>query len=238
MRQTKIVCTLGPAVESQKMVAGLIKEGMNLARLNCSHGDWDGKRKFIEWIKAESPDLAPIGIMADLQGPKTRLGVLAGGAITFDTGASTTIGLGEEVELPVGSPELVASMRKGDRILLGDGQVELKLVSGEGTRFTAKVVAGGTVKTKQGVTIVGRSFDIPALTTKDLGDISQAIEAGCDYIALSYVRSAADMRELRDIVDRLDPSVKLVAKIETREALKEIDAIISLSDVIMVARGI
>ncbi|MBA4294112.1 pyruvate kinase [bacterium] len=237
MRQTKIVCTLGPAVESQKMVAGLIKEGMNLARLNCSHGDWEGKRKFIEWIKAESPDLAPVGIMADLQGPKTRLGVLAGGAITFDTGASTTIGLGEEMELPVGSPELVASMRKGDRILLGDGQVELKLLSGEGTRFTAKVVAGGTVKTKQGVTIVGRSFDIPALTTKDLGDITQAIEAGCDYIALSYVRSAADMRELRDIVDRLDPSVKLVAKIETREALKEIDAIISLSDVIMVARG-
>lgn len=236
MRQTKIVCTLGPAVESQKLIAALIKEGMNLARLNCSHGDWESKRKFIEWIKAESPDIAPIGIMADLQGPKTRLGTLENNQITFRTGSTTTIGL-EDVQLPVGSPELVHSMKKGDRILLGDGQVELKLISGSGTKYEARVLAGGTVKTKQGVTIVGRSFNIPALTAKDMGDISEAINSGCDYLALSYVRSAADMRELRDIVDRLDPTVKLVAKIETREALKDIDAIIKLSDVIMVARG-
>lgn len=236
MRQTKIVCTLGPAVESQKLIAQLIKEGMNLARLNCSHGDWATKRDFIEWIKVESSDLAPIGIMADLQGPKTRLGILESNEITFKTGQTTSIGL-ENVELPVGSPELVHSMKKGDRILLGDGQCELKLTAGEGERFEAKVTAGGTVKTKQGVTIVGRSFNIPALTTKDLSDITEAIAAGCDYLALSYVRSAADMRELREIVDRIDPSVKLVAKIETREALKDIDAIIKLSDVIMVARG-
>jgi len=236
MRHTKIVCTLGPAVESQESIASLIKEGMNLARLNCSHGDWESKRKFIEWIQAESPDLSPIGIMADLQGPKTRLAKLDGDVRTFATGEKITIGLAN-VDLPVASPELVHSMKKGDRILLGDGQCELKLVSGEGDTFEAKITAGGTVKSKQGVTIVGRSFDIPALTTKDLGDITQAIAAGCDYIALSYVRTSADMRELRQIVDRIDPSVKLVAKIETKEALKEIDAIIQLSDVIMVARG-
>ncbi|QYK52876.1 MAG: pyruvate kinase [Fimbriimonadaceae bacterium] len=236
MRHTKIVCTLGPAVESQEMIASLIKEGMNLARLNCSHGDWESKRKFIEWIRAESPDLSPVGIMADLQGPKTRLAKLEGDVRTFATGEKITIGLAN-VDLPVASPELVHSMKKGDRILLGDGQCELKLTSGEGDTFEAKITAGGTVKSKQGVTIVGRSFDIPALTTKDLGDITQAIAAGCDYIALSYVRTSADMRELRQIVDRIDPSVKLVAKIETKEALKEIDAIIKLSDVIMVARG-
>lgn len=237
MRQTKIVCTLGPATDSQKMIGALIKEGMNLARLNCSHGDWDAKRQMIEWIRAESTDLAPVGIMADLQGPKTRLGILEGGAITFATGDTTTIGMADGVQLPVGSPELVASMKKGDRILLGDGQCELKLTAGSGDRYEAKVLAGGTVKTKQGVTIVGRSFDIPALTTKDLGDVTEAIAAGCDYLALSYVRSAADMRELREIVDRLDPTVKLVSKIETKEALKDIDAIIALSDVVMVARG-
>lgn len=237
MRQTKIVCTLGPAVDSQKMIAGLIKEGMNLARLNCSHGDWDSKRQMIEWIRAESPELAPVGIMADLQGPKTRLGVLPGGEITFQTGATTSIGLAEGVELPVGSRELVDSMRKGDRILLGDGQCELKLISGSGDYFVAKVLAGGTVKTKQGVTIVGRSFNIPALTAKDLGDIQEAVASGCDYLALSYVRSAADMRELRQIVDRIDPTVKLVAKIETKEALKDIDDVIRQSDVVMVARG-
>lgn len=237
MRHTKIVCTLGPAVDSKKQIAALIKEGMNLARLNCSHGDWETKKQAIQWIKETSNELGPVGIMADLQGPKTRLGVLKENTITFTTNQMTSIGLADDVELPVGSPELVASMKKGDRILLGDGQVELKLTDGSGDRYTAKVIAGGTVKTKQGVTIVGRSFNIPALTTKDLGDIQAAVDAGCDYIALSYVRSAADMRELRDIVDRLDPSIKLVAKVETREALKEIDSIIALSDVIMVARG-
>lgn len=236
MRHTKIVCTLGPAVESQQLVAGLIKEGMNLARLNCSHGDWDSKRKFIEWIRAESPEMSPVGIMADLQGPKTRLAKIEGDVRTFQTGEKITIGLAN-VDLPVASPELVHSMKKGDRILLGDGQCELKLTGGEGVTFEAKVTAGGTVKSKQGVTIVGRSFDIPALTTKDLGDITQALAAGCDYVALSYVRTAADMRELRQIIDRIDPTVKIVAKIETKEALKEIDAIIRLSDVIMVARG-
>lgn len=236
MRHTKIVCTLGPAVESRDRIASLIREGMNLARLNCSHGDWESKRRSIAFIKELTPDLAPVGIMADLQGPKTRLGVLEDDVRTFQTGETTTIGL-TDVELPVGSAELVHSMRKGDRILLGDGQCELKLTGGSGDRYDARVTAGGTVKTKQGVTIVGRSFDIPALTAKDLMDIPMAIEAGCDYIALSYVRSSADLRELRDIVDRLDPTVRLVSKIETREALKDIDAIVGMSDVVMVARG-
>ncbi len=235
-RHTKIVCTLGPSVETRQMVKDLVAQGMNLARLNCSHGDWASKRQFIEWIRAESGDVAPVGIMADLQGPKTRLGDLEGGVRALKNGEQVTIGKGE-VDLPVPSAALVASMKPGDRILLGDGQAELKLKSGENGTFQAKVVAGGTVKSKQGLTIVGRSFDVSALTTKDLEDVTQAVGAGCDYIALSYVRSSADMRELREIVDRLDPTVRLVAKIETREALKDIDSIIQSSDAVMVARG-
>ncbi len=235
-RRTKIVCTLGPAVDSAAMIQSLIKEGMNLARLNCSHGDWESKKQQMEWIRAASPEMGPVGIMADLQGPKTRMGILKESPLVIPTGSTLTIGLGD-VTLPVDTPALVESMRKGDRILLGDGQVELKLVAGEGSMYEAKCIAGGTVKSRQGVTIVGRSFDIPALTTKDLGDIHQAVMAGCDYIALSYVRSGADMRDLRQIVDKIDPSVKLVAKIETKEALKDLDDIIKLSDVLMVARG-
>lgn len=235
-RYTKIVCTLGPAVASEQKIKALVKEGMNVARLNCSHGDWAGKRQMIDWVRASQDPTYPVALLADLQGPKTRLGELAGGSLDLKTGQAITVGAGS-ADLPVPSAELVASMRPGDRILLGDGQAEVKLAEGADGHFQAKVIAGGVVKSKQGVTIVGRSFDIPAITTKDLGDIHEAVSAGCDYIALSYVRSGADMRELRQIVDKLDPSVKLVAKIETKEALKDIEAIIKLSDVIMVARG-
>lgn len=235
-RHTKIVCTLGPAVASQQLVNSLVKEGMNVARLNCSHGDWQSKREMVEWVRKASATVGPVAVMADLQGPKTRLGVLTNNAIDLKTGSTVTIGSGE-VELPVPYPALVASMKVGDKILLGDGQSQLKLTGGENGQFTAKVVAGGVIKTKQGITIAGRSFDVSAITTKDLQDITEAVQAGCDYIALSYVKSAADMRELRNIVDQLDPTVKLVAKVETKEAVKDIDAIIRVSDVVMVARG-
>lgn len=239
-RHTKIVCTLGPATQTEEKVRALVREGMNVARLNCSHGDWESKRQAIAWIRACEPELSPVAVLADLQGPKTRMGVLATSPLELSTGSLVTIGLagGEgRVDLPVANPVLVAGMKKGDRVLLGDGQAELKLTGGGDGIFEAKVLAGGVVKSRQGVTIVGRSFDVDPITTKDLGDIHAAVEAGCDYIALSYVRSGADMRDLRQIVEKLDSSVKLVAKVETREALKDIDAIVKLSDAVMVARG-
>lgn len=235
-RKTKIVCTLGPSVSTKPMIEKLLKAGMNVARLNCSHGDWESKKEAIGWIREYSSDLAPCAILADLQGPKFRLGEVASGKITVAPGDKLTFG-GTDGDLPVPSRQLMAGMQKGDRILLGDGNVELKLGEKEGDSFLARAVTGGEIKTKQGITVFGRSFDVPTLTTKDLQDIQSAVEAGADYIALSYVRSAADMRELRQIVDKLDPTIRLVCKVETKEALKDIDAIAKSSDVVMVARG-
>ncbi|MCB0826807.1 MAG: pyruvate kinase [Armatimonadetes bacterium] len=235
-RRTKIVCTLGPSTATKAMITALVKEGMNVARLNCSHGDWESKREQMGWIKEAEQDIAPIAIMADLQGPKFRLGVLKGDKLNLKAGQTVTLGPVES-DLPVPSHELVANMQKGDRILFGDGNVEVRLGNPIEGGFEAKVSAGGEVKTKQGITLVGRSFDVPALTSKDLMDVQEAVKSGVDYVALSYVRSAADMRELRQIVSKLDPTVRLVAKVETKEALKDIDEIIKSSDVVMVARG-
>lgn len=235
-RHTKIVCTLGPAVNTPAKVKSLVQEGMSMARLNCSHGDWDSKREMIQWVREASRDIGPVAIMADLQGPKFRLGVVGDGEISVKAGDVLTFG-GEGATLPVPSKSLLAEMRTGDRILLGDGYVELKLGEEHEQVFQAKMLSDGTIKTKQGITVAGRSFAGPAITTKDLTDIQEAVEANVDFIALSYVRTAADMRELRNIVDKLDPTVGLIAKIETREALKDIDNIVKLSDGIMVARG-
>lgn len=235
-RHTKIVCTLGPAVNSLSQIKALVKEGMSMARLNCSHGDWEGKLQMMEWVKQASSPLEPVAILADLQGPKFRLGVIENDKITVKAGDILTFGA-EGSTLPVPSKMLLGEMQVGDRILLGDGYVELKLLEEVDQVFQAKVLSNGDIKTKQGITVAGRSFSEPAITTKDLQDITAAIDAGVDYIALSYVRTAADMRELRAIVDKLDPGVKLIAKIETREALKDIENIVKLSDAIMVARG-
>lgn len=235
-RQTKIVCTLGPATNSKKIVCDLVKEGMNVARLNCSHGDWEAKREMIAWVKEASAAIGPVAILADLQGPKFRLGVVPGDAVQVKAGETVTFG-GTGATLPVASAALLAEMRVGDRILLGDGYVELKLGPETDRVFQAKVVSDGVVKTKQGITVAGRSFESPCITSKDLADIQSAVDAGVDYIALSYVRSGADMRELRAIVDKLDPGIRLVAKLETKEALKDLDSIIKMSDVLMVARG-
>jgi len=236
-RRTKIVATMGPAVASQERIRTLIAAGMNVARLNCSHGNWDEKERFVEWIRAESPEVGPIGIFADLQGPKFRLGELSEGGREFETGSTVTIGLDDQVDIPFRPDQVWAALRTGDRVLFGDGAVEIKILKKLDDRFEAKMTSGGEVKSRQGVTVVGRSFDGPSLTERDIQDVYEAARVGVDYIALSYVRRAADMRELRRLVDKYDPTIKLIAKIETKEALKDIDEILKLSDAIMVARG-
>lgn len=236
-RRTKIVCTIGPAVASKERLRDLIEAGMNVARLNCSHGDWESRAQWFSWIRELSPKIAPVAILADLQGPKFRIGELTSGHLDLVAGQQILVGQEATSDLPVPSDEIFAAMRTGDRVLLGDGNVEIKLGKQQGSRFEARVVSGGLVKSRQGVTLVGKAFDTPCLTEKDLQDLYEATRLGVDMIALSYVRRAGDMRELRRLVDKYDPEVKLCAKIETREAVKEIDEIIKVSDLIMVARG-
>lgn len=236
-RRTKIVCTLGPAVDSLAKLEALLDAGMNVARLNCSHGTWDTKRQWLEWLRGTWTEYPPVGILADLQGPKIRIGNLPDGQIDLKNGKVITISQAGDTTMTIPTAEIFNGLAVNDRVLMGDGNVELKISASKGDIFEARVVAGGIVKSKQGVTVLGRSFAVPSLTEKDKEDVREACEAGADFIALSYVREASDMRELRRCVDQYDPSIRLCAKIETREGLKNIDEIIKVSDLIMVARG-
>lgn len=237
-RRTKIVCTLGPAVNSRSKVKELIQAGMNVARLNCSHGDWETRAQWIDWIRELSTDRSPVAILADLQGPKFRLGALADGELDLKAGQTVTIGADPGSQLPVPYPVVTEAMDVGDRVLLGDGYVELKLQSEPTPKtFVAKVITSGLVRSKQGVTLVGKVFDSPPLTPKDREDAVEAMKLNVDIIALSYVGKASDMEELRAMTRAHGSSVLLCAKVETRQAVKRIDEIIAASDVIMVARG-
>ncbi|MBL8065313.1 MAG: pyruvate kinase [Chthonomonadaceae bacterium] len=236
-RKTKIVATMGPAVADQQSVERLKQAGMNVARLNCSHGDWETKRDFVRWIRELHDGMNPIGILADLQGPKFRIAEVDGGVVVLNKDQSLTLGHGHGATIPMYDDEVFAAMAKGDRLLFGDGDVEVKLGNHSGGLFEGKAVTGGKIKSRQGVTLVGKSFDVPPLTKKDLADIESAATFGVDFIALSYVRCGDDMRRLRQVVDKFDPMIKLVAKVETRDALNDIDDVVAASDAVMVARG-
>lgn len=236
-RRTKIVCTLGPATDTREGIAQLVAAGMNVARINCSHGSWEHRRQWIQWIRELSDEIGPIGILADLQGPKFRIGDVPGGSIELSVGDAITVGAHPDATIIVPTGGIFDALVTGCRVLLGDGNVELKLGGRKGDIFEAKATSGGEVRSRQGITLVGRSFDVPALTDKDLIDLEEACAAGVDFIALSYVRRAADIRELKRLVDKFDSSIRLCAKIETREAIKDIDEIVKISDIVMVARG-
>ncbi|MBL8061348.1 MAG: pyruvate kinase [Chthonomonas sp.] len=236
-RRTKIVCTLGPACGTPEGIQSLISTGMNVARINCSHGDWETRHEWIKTIRGLAKEIAPVGILVDLQGPKFRIGELEQ-PLTVSAGQTLTISNEDtNATLFIPGEDIWQAMKTGDRLLLGDGDVELKLGQNTRTEFTAKVVAGGIIKSRQGVTLVGKSFETPAITEKDLLDVIEAAAVRADFVALSYVRRAGDLRELRRILEKFDYYPQIVAKIETHQAVKEIDEILKVADVIMVARG-
>jgi pyruvate kinase len=234
-RRTKIVCTLGPAVDSREKIQQLINAGMNLARLNCSHGDWETKERWIEWIRELSPKHAPVGILADLQGPKFRIGMLPEAGLVLRAGDHITVG--HSCQIPINQNEILDAMAAGDRLLLGDGEIEFNLLSGKDGVFEAKVVSGGVLKSRKGVTLVGKAFAVPAMTDQDRADVERAIELNCDFIALSYVKHAEDITMLRDLIALKDKSIGICAKIETPEAIKDLIDIVEAVDLVMVARG-
>jgi pyruvate kinase len=235
-RRTKIVCTLGPAVDSPEKIRGLIKAGMNVARLNFSHGDWEAKQRWIEWIREASPDIAPVAILADLQGPKFRIGELPAEGLELVVGKSVSLGA-HDADIPVTQPEILRAMHKGGKLLLGDGEIELRVQVCEEGRCEAVVLSGGWLKSRKGVTLVGKAFEVPALTDKDRDDLAHAVKAGVDIVAQSYVKSASDVLELRKLVELHDPTVALCAKIEMRQGIQDLDNILRVVDIVMVARG-
>lgn len=235
-RRTEIVCTLGPAVDSREAIQKLIEAGMNVARLNCSHGDWDTRKRWVRWIRDLSSDISPVAILADLQGPKFRIGEIPGGMMTVAAGHALTVGP-REATIPIHQKEVLKELKTGGRLLLGDGNVELRLGVSTGENFKATAMSGGIVRSRQGVTLVGRVFECNPLTRKDFTDIKEACACGVDFIALSYVHTAQDIQKLRKQVDKYDKSILLCAKIETRAAVRNIDEIANAADIVMVARG-
>lgn len=234
MRKTKIVCTLGPAVDSRDKIAQLMRAGMNVARLNCSHGDWETREKWMRWIRELSPSVAPVAILVDLQGPKFRIGDLPETARHVRPREHLTVGPAE-ADIPIHQPEILAALQQGSQLLLGDGNVALRILEPLGTNFHARALTGGEVRSRQGVTVVGRQFDTPPITDKDREDARRAVELGADYLALSYVRRGTDIADLRALVGNAD--IGIMAKIETRQAVERIDEIVREADALMVARG-
>ncbi|MBM4467588.1 MAG: pyruvate kinase [Chloroflexi bacterium] len=251
MLLTKIVCTIGPASRDPEMLRKLMLAGMDVARLNFSHGDQSYHGENIERIRAVATEVEkPIAILADLQGPKLRVGEMEGGGVLVASGEQvilTTrpiVGCGGEV--PVQYAGLPREVRSGDRILIDDGLLELKVLSSGETDITCRVISGGLLQSNKGMNLPRASHAIPAITEKDRRDLRFVLEQGVDWVALSFVRHSGEVRELKEMIRELssarsptvaDFPVPVVAKIEKPEAVDDIDGIIEAADAIMVARG-
>lgn len=241
-RRAKIVATIGPATQSEQALEQAIKAGMNVARLNFSHGSHEDHLKVIHSIRKLSKKLqAPVSLLQDLQGPKIRVGKFADGFVNLVPGEVVVITTAQVVGRPGLIPsdfkELPMACKTGTKILLDDGLLELQVLSVKGDEVTAKVIYGGKLKDRKGMNLPGVLLPVECMTEKDLADLEFGIQHGVDYIALSFVRHARDIRKLREIIESRKCAAKVIAKIEMLEALENLEEICRLSDAVMVARG-
>jgi len=243
-RKAKIVCTIGPASRDVDTLRRLIRGGMDVARLNFSHGDIKTHHENVERIRAVAEEEgAVVAILVDLQGPKFRLGRIDESGVDVHEGQDVSLtvkktGGQSSIAFPVQNKRLVGLVSRGDRILIDDGLIECKVLSTTDTEVHCRVITGGTVKSNKGINLPGISADLPSITKKDRVDLLQALSWGVDWVALSFVRTAKDIKVLRRFIKhQTDLFVPVMAKIEKPEALKNIDEIIDVSDGIMVARG-
>ncbi len=242
MRNTKIVCTIGPASGSRETLGRLMDAGMNVVRLNFSHGTLDDHAQKIALIRelAAAKGL-PIAILQDLSGPKIRTGAFAGGPVELKTGDAFTLTArdvpGDEREVSLTYPALPEDVRAGDTLLLADGALELRVENVTGPDIRCRVILGGQLSSHKGINLPSRSIRAPILTRKDREDLAFGLEQGVDYVALSFVRSAADIETAREAMRAHGRERPIIAKIEKHEALAELDAIIAAVDGVMVARG-
>ena len=241
-RRTKIVATLGPASSERKIIEDLLKAGVDVVRLNMSHGTHEAHRAVYAQVRAAAKKLdRHVAIFADLCGPKIRCGKFPDGPLKLTPGEEVII----DPRVDKGGPGLIASQYKaiardvqpGHRILLDDGNLELKALAIEGERIRCKVVFGGLLKDHKGINLPDSKVSASSLPPKDIADAKFAIELGVDYLALSFVRTAKDVAGLRRLIARAGADTPIIAKIETPEAMDNIEAIVQASDAIMVARG-
>jgi pyruvate kinase len=242
MRRAKIVCTMGPAVESPEKAAELIAAGMNVARLNLSHGSYEEHQNRLDLIRKAAADAArPVAILVDLQGPKIRLGRFENGPHELKRGDVFTITTDEisgTIER-VGTTYkgLPGDCKKGDRILIDDGKVTVEVVEVKGNDVVTTVIEPGAVSNNKGINLPGVAVSVPAMSEKDIDDLRWGLKAGADFIALSFVRSAKDIDDVHRIMDEVGIRLPVIAKIEKPQAVDNLEEIVQAFDGIMVARG-
>ena len=239
-RRTKIVATLGPATASGEQIAALVAAGMDAARLNFSHGKHAEHKELAKRVReAGSRDGGRLALIADLQGPKLRVGDLTE-PVRLTTGGQIVV-VAEEAardgDLPISPAVIGEVLAPGHDVLIDDGLVRLRVVSVHEGRAVCEVINGGLVSAHKGVNVPGVPVPIPALTRKDVEDLELALELGVDYVALSFVRSAADVRDLRELIEQAGSPARIIAKIEKAEPVDALDAELEETDAVMVARG-
>ncbi len=254
MPLTKIVCTLGPATKDPETLRAMIRAGMTVARLNFSHGSADETRQMTATVRRIAEEEGRyVAVMGDLQGPKIRVGELPEGGVELVEGQNVVLTAAEQAsadEIPFPHPDIIEDVAPGDRLLLDDGTMELVAVEVSPPKLTCRVLIGGTLTSNKGVNLPGVKLNIPALTEKDKDDALVALELEMDFLALSFVRRADDVVDLRDyLLEHVEaPTTRhvgedphqipaLVSKIEKPQALGDLEGIVRVSDAVMVARG-
>lgn len=240
-RKTKIVCTLGPVTESRGGIAALIESGMDVVRLNFSHGEREIHRETIRRIRRVGREMGrDVGILQDLGGPKIRLGVLPDEGVVLELNQRVELAVEGQVPdgaLPVGYPHLIDDVGRGEPILLADGAVELEVAEVKADRLVCRVVNGGRLTSRKGVNLPQANLQIPAVTEKDFNDLEVGLAEGVDFVALSFVRHEDDLAPVRARLDGLKHPPLLIAKIEKPQALDRLEPIVEAVDGLMVARG-
>jgi pyruvate kinase len=242
MRKAKVVCTIGPASDSEEILKKMILAGMDVARLNFSHGDHASHKKIHARLRKLSRACKrPLAILQDVQGPRIRLGTFSGGKATLTTGEqfilTTRAVQGDDMRASVQYANLHKDVQKGDRVLIADGTIQLRVVEVDDRDILTKVVVGGQLKDHKGINLPGVSISSPSVTEKDKRDIRLGLKLGMDVVAISFVRSPDDVLKVRRMIRKAKSSCQVIAKIEHPEAVDNLDDILDVCDGIMVARG-
>lgn len=242
LKKTKVICTMGPACENDDTVRALIKNGMNVARFNFSHGSHEEqKARFDRLVRIREELNIPVAALMDTKGPEIRLGVFENGKEVLEDGATFTLTteemLGTASRATITYKDLKNDIQEGATILINDGLIELKVEKIEGEDIICTVVHGGVVSNRKGINVPGVELSMPYLSEVDTKDILFAIETGFDFIAASFVRTAQDVLDIRRLLDSKGSQMKIIAKIENRQGVENLDEILEVSNGIMVARG-
>lgn len=243
MRRTKIVCTIGPASDSPEKVEKLLQAGMNVARLNFSHGTHEEHGQRIQLLNEKAKSLGKhLGILLDTKGPEIRTGMVPAMGVELKNGAFLILdteinSLGSSERVGITYTELWKEVKLGTHILLDDGLIDLEVASVENGKIQTLIRNGGILKSQKGVNVPGIPIQLPAVTEKDISDIRFGIDQGIDFIAASFTRKSSDILAVRRIVEEAKANVKIIAKIESREGLDNLDSILEVADGLMVARG-